>query len=236
MRKKGRSSSQPLTTPTKSSPLAPPLPGSQPELEHNVVYQKLVKNDEDIVGQLAYCLYKQSKQQYLKAFESRNNRRPTDVEVRNHVDCAELPALVMYKEKATRMVEVLLAQAAQEKQEELEEHFKHRLWLFISRHKHESFAERGWHGFKSLMFGGAGGVVGNFFTTALVLLFLFWAASNASREEFSKSAKESLVSGLAEIIGVGVTINDGTNTLVPQPSVQPGTTTVPVSTEGKTSR
>ncbi|HFD6776162.1 hypothetical protein LER27_28695 [Pseudomonas aeruginosa] len=200
-------------------PLSPQLPASNcpspsnlaaatsPSTGYNVVYQQLVKDEDDIIGQLAYCLYKQSKQQYLQEFEKRNNRRPTDEELRNHVDCAEVPALDMYKEKATSVFSELLAQAAQEKQDELEKHFKQRLWQFINRHQHEGFGERTWHLIKSLMFGGFGGVVGNFLTTVVVLLFLFWAASSASRDEFSKSAKESLISGLAEIVGVGISIN-----------------------------
>lgn len=190
----------------------------EPEPAHNVVYQRLVKDDNDIVGQLAYCLYKQSKQQYLLAFKATEHRRPTDQEVRIHVDCAEIPALGMYREKATRMVEVLLAQAAQEKQDELEAHFKDRLWSFISRHKRESFGERSWQNLKSLGFGGLGGVVGNILTTLLVFLTLFLAASNATRDEFSKSAKESFISGLAEIIGVGVTIENGKRPDAPMPT------------------
>lgn len=83
------------------------------EVEYNVVYQQLVNDDNDVVGQLAYCLYKQSKQQYLQEFERLNQRRPTDLELRNHVVCAELPALGMYREKSTRVVSELLAQAAE---------------------------------------------------------------------------------------------------------------------------
>lgn len=196
---------------------------SQPKLTHNVVYQELVANDEDIVGQLAYCLYKQSKQRYLQTFEAKADRRPTDDEVRTHVECAEIPALDIYRGKAKLMVEELLAQAAQEKQDELEAHFKDRLWRFINRHEHEGFIERSWHSIKSLGFGGLGGVVGNIFTTILVFLTLFMAASNASREEFSKSAKESFISGMAEIIGVGVTIKNGAgpNAPLPPPSNAP---------------
>lgn len=69
------------------------------------------------------------------------------------------------------------------------------------------------------MLGGVGGVVGNFLTSVLVLLFLFWAASSATRDEFSKSSKESLISGLAEIIGVGITIN-GTKQGLPTEAAQ----------------
>lgn len=186
-------------------------------VEYNIVYQQLVNGDNDIVGQLAYCLYKQSKQQYLQEFERLNQRRPTNPELRNHVVCAELPALEMYREKSTRVVAELLAQAAEEKQQELEEHFQNRLWNFIAKHRHETLGERCWHRVKGLTFGGAGGVVGNFFTTVAVLLILFFAASSGERDEFSKSAKERFVSGLAEVIGVGVSIDRAVVTGTPEP-------------------
>lgn len=219
MRKK--SPDRHASTPSgKQSPITL-KPASPAEVVYNVVYQKLVNNENDIVGQLAYCLYKQSKQQYLREFERLNNRRPTDAELQVHVACAELPALDMYREKATRVVSELLAQAAEEKREELEAHFKDRLWKFIDRHQHESFGERFWHKTKALTFGGAGGVVGNFFTTVTVLLVLFFAASSAERDDFSKSAKERFVSGLAQVIGVGISINKAAATAAPAPISAP---------------
>lgn len=203
----------------QSQSLPPPFPsddtGSEHEGEYNVVYQKLVADEADIVGQLAYCLYKQSKQKYLREFQRLNRRRPTDAELRIHVNCAELPALNDYRDKATQVVAEVLAQAAQEKQEELEKHFKNQLWEFINRHQPETLFERGWRGFKGLVYGGAGGVVGNLFTTLLVLLILFGAASSATQDEFTKSAKENLVSGLAKVIGVGVNISSKDEQAVP---------------------
>lgn len=177
---------------------------------YNLVFEKLVKNEKDIVGQLAYSLYKQSKQQYLREFQNKNHRVPSDSEIADHVDCAELPVLDRYRDKATLVFSELMSQTAAEKQDELEKHFKARLWQFINRHQPESFAERSWFKLRALLFSGLGGVVGNLLTTLFVLLFLFWAASNVTREEFTRSAKESLVSGMAEIIGVNVIIDQAT--------------------------
>ncbi|MDZ3993335.1 hypothetical protein [Pseudomonas sp. Teo4] len=117
------------------------------------MYEKLVDNPDDIVGQLAYCMYKQSKQQYLQQFASRNNRQPTDAEVRNHVHCAELPSVDMYKDTANNLFNEYLGQAVQEKLDEMEKHYKAELWLFIKRHKPETYGERFSHGLKALLFG-----------------------------------------------------------------------------------
>lgn len=187
---------------------------SEQGAKYNVVYEKLVKNNQDIVGLLAYCLYKQSKQQFIRKFESRNNRRPSDIELGNHVNCSEIPSLGMYRLEATRSVSLLLSQAASEKEDQLEAHFKERLWLFINKHQPEGFLERQWQNVKGLIFGGVGGVFGNFFTTAILILFLFWAASTETRDGFLASAKENLVSGFAQVIGVQVKI---TNTIESKP-------------------
>lgn len=209
MRKQNKK--QPITRLPNTSPSDPPpnyssVEGSTPE--YNVVYEKLVKSNKDIVGLLAYCLYKQSKQQFIRKFESRNSRRPTDTELANHVSCSEIPTLPMYRDEATLSVSLLLSQAAAEKEEELEKHFKERLWLFINKHEPEGFLERQWSRLKGLVYGGVGGVFGNFFTTALLVLFLFWAASTETRDGFFASAKENLVSGLAQVIGVQVEIKN----------------------------
>ncbi|MHC8383969.1 hypothetical protein [Pseudomonas sp. LB3P14] len=202
MRKKG----------LKKPPPKPFLPqpsanDNESVVEHNVMYEKLVENPDDIVGQLAYCMYKQSKQQYLQQFAMRNNRQPTDAEVRNHVHCAELPAVEMYKDTANNTFNDYLAQAIQEKLDEMEKHYKAELWLFIKRHKPEALGERTWQGAKTLLFGGVGGVVGNALTTLIVILLLFGAASSVTRDDFAKSSKERIISGLAETLDVGITIS-----------------------------
>lgn len=182
------------------------------------MYEKLVDNTEDIVGQLAYCMYKQSKQQYLQQFASRNNRQPSDAEVRNHVHCAELPAVEMYKVTANNLFNDYLAQAIQDKLDEMEKHYKAELWLFIKRHKPESKFEQAWHGSKALFFGGLGGVVGNALTTLIVIILLFGAASSVTRDDFAQSSKERIISGLAETFGVGVTISPARKAEVPAES------------------
>ncbi|EME9750177.1 hypothetical protein N0725_04930 [Pseudomonas aeruginosa] len=170
------------------------------------MYEKLVDNPDDIVGQLAYCMYKQSKQQYLQQFIARNNRRPSDAEVSTHVYCAELPAVGMYKSTANNLFNDYLAQAIEDKLNEMEKRYKAELWLFIKRHKPESKFEQFLHGSKALFLGGIGGVVGNALTTLIVILLLFGAASSVTRDDFAQSTKERIISGLAETFGVDISI------------------------------
>ncbi|EGR4675569.1 hypothetical protein C4G56_RS23900 [Vibrio parahaemolyticus] len=177
-----------------------------PAEKYNKVYEMLVEDETDIIGQLAYCLYKQSKQKFIQEFEKNNSRRPNDAELNNHVLCSEMPALDMYSAQAARTVKELVGQAATEKEKALEKHFKERLWQFIHRHEPEGFWERKWRMLKSLIHGGVGGVFGNAFTTLLLIWFFFWASSSETRDSFYGSAKENLVTGFAQVIGIEVKI------------------------------
>ncbi len=218
MRKKG-----PKKAPPKPFLPKPSANDDESVVEHNVMYEKLVENPDDIVGQLAYCMYKQSKQQYLQQFASRNKRQPSDAEVRNHVHCAELPAVDMYKDTANNLFNDYLAQAIQDKLDEMEEQYKAELWLFIKRHKPESKFEQFLHGSKALFFGGIGGVVGNALTTLIVILVLFGAASSVTRDDFAQSTKERIISGLAETFGVGILIRPAPKADLPVESASAST-------------
>ncbi|MCX7900195.1 MAG: hypothetical protein N2444_08970 [Methylocystis sp.] len=48
--------------------------------DHNEIFGKLVTGDDDIVGLVAYSLYKQNKIDWMRAFESRFSRLPNDQE------------------------------------------------------------------------------------------------------------------------------------------------------------
>ncbi|MEZ8701410.1 hypothetical protein AB6D74_06040 [Vibrio cyclitrophicus] len=191
----------------QNKPTPSPKDSKAPLIEkYNKVYEELVEDETDIIGQLAYCLYKQSKQKFIQEFEKNNSRRPNDSELNNHVLCSEMPALEMYSAQAERTVKELVSQAATEKEKALEKHFKERLWHFIHRHEPEGFWERKWRMIKSLIHGGVGGVFGNAFTTLLLIWFFFWASSSETRDSFYGSAKENLITGFAQVIGIEVKI------------------------------
>lgn len=48
--------------------------------DHNEIFSKLVTGDDDIIGLVAYSLYKQNKIDWMRAFEERSGRAPNDQE------------------------------------------------------------------------------------------------------------------------------------------------------------
>lgn len=53
--------------------------------EHNVVFTSLVTSDQDIVGLVAYSIYKQNKYDWLQAFGRTLGRMPNDVEAQSYL-------------------------------------------------------------------------------------------------------------------------------------------------------
>ncbi len=63
-------------------------PASEPTLdssEHNAVFTSLVTNDKDIVGLVAYSIYKQNKYDWLLAFSRMRGRMPNESEAQSYL-------------------------------------------------------------------------------------------------------------------------------------------------------
>lgn len=174
---------------------------------YNKVYESLVTSEDDIVGFIAYGLYKKSKQKYITTFEQKYSKRPSDEDISIHVSCSELPSLDNYRAEAKRLLELLLEQAVSDKEAKLEEIFQKRLWRYVKDHEPPSWIDKIYTFIKSSF----SGVLGNFFTTVIVILVLYSFSSSVSKENLAYGAKENFISGIAKAFGV--------ETIKVQPSV-----------------
>lgn len=174
---------------------------------YNKVYESLVESENDIVGFIAYGLYKKSKQKYITAFEEKYGKRPTAEDILTHVSCSEIPSLDSYRAEAERILELILEQAVTDKEAELEENFRKRLWRYIKDHEPPSLIDKIYTFIKSSF----SGVIGNFITTAIVIIILYSLSSSVSKENLTYGAKENFISGIAKAFGV--------ETIKVQPSV-----------------
>ena len=66
-----------------AAPSGEPLLVDPPE--HNVVFTSLVTGDKDIVGLIAYSIYKQNKYDWLLAFSRTKGRMPDEVEADSYL-------------------------------------------------------------------------------------------------------------------------------------------------------
>lgn len=73
---------------------------------YNHIYKTLVKGPDDIVGALAYALYKEEKLQFITDFEQTHKREPTDEELACFHQTSNLPArLASYQDRAQGLLE-----------------------------------------------------------------------------------------------------------------------------------
>ena len=74
----------PLMRPREAGDLSPD-PAIVDPAEHNVVFTSLVTGDDDIVGLVAYSIYKQNKYDWLQAYGRLQGRMPEPAEVHSYL-------------------------------------------------------------------------------------------------------------------------------------------------------
>lgn len=83
--------------------------------EFNYIYSKLVQEPNDIVGLLAYSIYKEHKIAYITDFTSKNGRAPSDTELMRFHDSSSTEACIAtYKENAAQKMRDVLDQLMQD--------------------------------------------------------------------------------------------------------------------------
>ncbi len=166
---------------------------------YNKVYEHLVEDEDDIVGQLAYCLYKQNKQKFILSFAKQYSRRPSDEELNTYVECSEMPRLQQYEEQATKILSETLLQAVSEREDELNIEFEKKLKTFVYGYKPDGFIERNFFNHSS---GAISGLLGNILTTVALVVFLYAVSPSDNKQEFIVSASKNLIAALATAFNV----------------------------------
>ena len=98
------------------------MPGSLPR-EYNQIYEALVYEPNDIVGLIAYGIYKREKIDHIKRFVDREGRNPTDEDLRafheesmarveNYRKLASIEVQSLYNHIAAEQAEVMFKQLA----------------------------------------------------------------------------------------------------------------------------
>ncbi|TMO72454.1 hypothetical protein CWC17_13690 [Pseudoalteromonas sp. S3785] len=166
---------------------------------YNKVYEQLVDNDNDLVGQIAYCIYKQSKQNFIKQYKELHNKDVSQTDLDSHVHCSELPNLPLYKDKAKRIMDTLSLQILTEKEADMTKVFEKNLISLLKNHDKRSWIRRHFSG-------GFSGLVGNTLTAVLLAGTLFYFSSDDTKAQVNSSAKANIVSGVAKLVGVEIEI------------------------------
>jgi hypothetical protein len=121
------------------------------------IYGKLVKDENDMLGHIAYSLYKRQKIEFIKDKEKENNGQfPTDQQIQDFQEIAGSESqLDLYRNKAVSLSQIFLQTTLDEDLEKQKEEF-------LSRYSPPSF----WSGVFQ-------GVVASFIFVALGILLLW---------------------------------------------------------------
>ena len=94
------------TTSPASESVKPPANEVESEAERNAVFETLVTGDADIIGLVAYSIYKQNKHDWLIAFARIKGREPDEVELGSYIVGESTPRrLATYRHLAEATLE-----------------------------------------------------------------------------------------------------------------------------------
>lgn len=93
--------------------------------EYNYIYKQLVEDKNDIVGHVAYSLYKNDKIQYINQFKEENGREPKEGELKPFHDASCLEGSIeRYKESAITLIGSFLDETLADTTRQIEDNYE----------------------------------------------------------------------------------------------------------------
>ncbi|MBB1268947.1 hypothetical protein [Shewanella sp. SR44-3] len=132
--------------------------------EYNQVYEKLVKNQNDFTGMIAYCIYKHEKRLWI--LKGEDAEQFVKLKLQPH-------EIKKYKTQADSLLTIAYQANADEEIERIQQSLAQEMINFAKKTKFEGKFSRlcSWHN------SGTSGIVGNFYTGAVVAV-LAWIFSS----------------------------------------------------------
>jgi Fe2+ transport system protein B len=92
--------------------------------KYNFIYAKLVEDENDILGIIAYSMYKRQKIEYIQTIDKKYGREPTNEEFQSFYAISNSDSqLENYQSQAIALANQFLEEALAEKAQELEDYF-----------------------------------------------------------------------------------------------------------------
>lgn len=107
------------------------------EKQYNYIYSKLVSNQADVVGMLAYSIYKQHKIEFIKDFKQKKGFAPTDTDIDNFImSSVTASQLEKYKESAVAILSETVATNVQEELSKMTFDFQEAIEPVVEKHSY----------------------------------------------------------------------------------------------------
>ncbi|WP_375320615.1 hypothetical protein [Aliivibrio logei] len=156
---------------------------------YNKMHEKLVKNENDFVGMIAYSIYKKEKREAV---------RQGDVDIEQFMKIKlQTSEIKKYRKEATELTNYFLQSAADDEIKKIKE----QLVKGINSLTVKDLPSDGhWTKLKNWHHSGAAGVIGNFWTGVIVAIFVWLLADPTSWENAKDSANEKASSFISQSI------------------------------------
>lgn len=169
---------------------------SNGEGDYNFIYTKLVDNENDVIGVVAYSVYKRQKIEYIEAIRCKHQRRPDERELAAFHDLSNSATqLDSYRQQSVALVREFLASAFLEEAEQLSLRYEEKTKQELARFK-PSF----WTGVAQSVLGSAG------FVMLLGALVIFtWSLNQGPRQVIEQVFDVTITTNPANSPGSGIT-------------------------------
>lgn len=163
---------------------------------YNYIYSTLVQNEQDILGVIAYSLYKRQKLEYVQGFKSKHGREPTDGDLAPFHDVSNsISQLESYRNQAGQLAQGFLDASVATQAAELEQYYSDKASVEIRNAK------------PGFWLGVAQSVVGSVFFVFLLgcLVFFTWSLNQGPKQVIEQVFGVSIsVPGTQMIIGAEI--------------------------------
>ena len=152
------------------------------EKKYNYIYGKLVSSPEDVIGLLAYSIYKQHKIEFIEDFKKKKGSAPTDADIENFIMSSVTQSqLEKYRESANTILSETVADAVQDEMGRMSLDFQNVIEPVVKKHSSS------W--IKTVLLN----VIGSFvFSIILVIIFLLGYTTESSLRNKTKAVVEAI--------------------------------------------
>ncbi|HKS14027.1 MAG TPA: hypothetical protein VJS90_13425 [Pseudomonas sp.] len=151
---------------------------------YNYIYATLVQDEQDILGIIAYSLYKRQKIEYVQAFKTRHGREPTDDDLAPFHDVSNsVTQLESYRNQASQLAQGFLDASVATQAAELDKYYSDRASAEIRSAK------------PGFWWGVAQSVVGSVFFVFLLgfLVFFAWSLNQGAKKVIEQVFDVSII-------------------------------------------
>ena len=149
---------------------------------YNFIYEKLVKDKDDVLGIIAYSLYKRNKIDFINKFQVDNGTLPSDTEMKTfHASSTTESSLEGFRRQAVDLARAFIDSALDEKRQELEQEYEDNYNLSKVANTLESLRP---NHYISFLFGVSQGIVSSMLFAGLLGFFAFviWSSKISTPE------------------------------------------------------